>query len=197
MKSKPVLIKDAITAKGRGVVTMNAHLSDIMETIRYGRPTQRQALYTWESRWEDDAANPINEPFSIADAKVLLAKIIKAYGLPPKKITVEINPKNEGGTTEFNVKTQRCVMTFETAEYLNPSVIIHEGSHAVMNFYNHGENNQHGPEFARLFIDALIRFGGLDKKTLLTTAEEDGICLSDELPDYILQGLKKAGNLPM
>jgi hypothetical protein len=115
------------------------------------------------------------------EIEALVAKVCAAYQLKPP----EILPGNGRRSACYQVFGHSIKLPLWAR---NKHTVLHEVAHAVIVHKGSLDYAHHGPEFARLFLDMLDRFGGVKNiRELRRLAKKMGVkfATSDKVPQPI------------
>src|SRR3990167_5038700 len=121
------------------------------------RDSQRSKVYAWE---KEIFLNYDKNELSLEQCQALINLIWRAY--EPN----ENPPELKDGRGTRRATGERDFINLPTWARNRP-VVVHEVTHSLLSYHTH-----HGPEFMRLYIELLVRFGetGMGRRELLKSA---------------------------
>lgn len=139
------------------------------------RMLDTRAVYRFERTCEHAFPTAIVQDRPMAELQALAAKVWADYGR-----THELYVRADTGTSHCGKKVSYCQTgRAEGRKYADvvlarherrPYVLLHEMAHAL-------GNPNHGPRFVRCYVQLLVKYGGMNRKTLLAMMIEGGVRL--------------------
>lgn len=137
------------------------------------RDNQRSKVYKWDTTFRGSV-------LTLAECETLINKVCNAYGMRTPKIKDGRGTKRARGGARFISLPvwSRCV-----------GIVLHEVSHSILAVRHQKEVAAHGPEFARLMLELVVRFGGHDRKDMVANAKKFKVKLAprDKVPEPTVQ----------
>ena len=121
------------------------------------RDSQRSKLYRWETPWKRDPS------MTLPECRKLINRVYKAFGFDEAPVVKDGRGRYHATGSTFLVVLPRWARTKE--------VVLHEATHGL----NPGWGGGHGPVFARLYIELLVRYCGYSRRRLGKTARAGGL----------------------
>lgn len=136
------------------------------------RDQQRQRVYNWDATLRGKA-------ITLDECRLLIDKVCLAYGIRTPRVKDGRGTRvARGGFSLISLPIwARCV-----------GVVLHEVTHTIL-ANRCSKVAPHGPEFARLMAELVVRFGGQPRKNVVANARVHRVKLAakNKVPEPVIQ----------
>ena len=134
------------------------------------RDTQRQRVYDWQSACIYPQVPDEEQNMTLDECRHLIGRICHRYGYKPNHEPNVFDGRgcrsalSHGGGVDLPRWSRKGW------------IVCHEMAHEIVSYYRQDWTwAAHGPQFARIFIDILVRFDGWTRGDLLASARTAGV----------------------
>jgi len=132
--------------------------------------SQKQLLYDWENsqKWRYPRVTGTSKPdiLTTAQCRALIRRVMRAYGCKMVSVRVGRGFGSRGGADRITLSRQH---------HATP-IVLHEAAHSIC--AQRGHHVQHGPIYARMYIELLSSYMHLNKGDLLRSARAYGLTVA-------------------